>query len=119
MMQVLDAVKSAIPDAANRPAGEVLEHVLGALRQPEVKTIDGPEKGRCSDGSAAPRAHVEIPDRAAFGRLRSRHHFAHEQIIFQAHSTGNGLFKRHRWDKCELRSPQRPQDFLRYLANGV
>jgi hypothetical protein len=32
MMQVLDAVKSAIPDAANRPAGEVLEFVLGALR---------------------------------------------------------------------------------------
>jgi hypothetical protein len=25
-------VKSAIPDAANRPAGEVLEFVLGALR---------------------------------------------------------------------------------------
>jgi hypothetical protein len=32
MMQILDAVKSAIPDAANRPAGEVLEFVLGALR---------------------------------------------------------------------------------------
>ena len=33
MMQILDAVKSAIPDAANRPAGEVLEFVLGALRK--------------------------------------------------------------------------------------
>ena len=32
MMQILDAVKSAIPDAAKRPAGEVLEFVLGALR---------------------------------------------------------------------------------------
>src|SRR5215813_8431481 len=32
MVQILDAVKSAIPDAANRPAGEVLEFVLGALR---------------------------------------------------------------------------------------
>jgi len=32
MMQILDAVKSAIPDAANRPAGEVLEFVLGVLR---------------------------------------------------------------------------------------
>ena len=32
MMQILDAVKSAIPDAASRPAGEVLEFVLGALR---------------------------------------------------------------------------------------
>jgi hypothetical protein len=29
MIQILDAVKSAIPDAANRPAGEVLEFVLG------------------------------------------------------------------------------------------
>ena len=24
-----------------------------------------------------------------------------------------------RWDKCGPRSPQRPQDFLRYLANGL
>ena len=32
MMQILDAVKSAIPDAANRPAGEVLEFVLGTPR---------------------------------------------------------------------------------------
>ena len=32
MVQILDAVKSAIPDAANRPAGEVLKFVLGALR---------------------------------------------------------------------------------------
>jgi hypothetical protein len=33
MLEVLDAVKRAIPDAASRPAGEVLEHVLSALRQ--------------------------------------------------------------------------------------
>ena len=44
MVQILDAVKSAIPDAANRPAGEVLEFVLGALRQAETKTINSPEK---------------------------------------------------------------------------
>jgi hypothetical protein len=37
MMQILDAVKSAIPDAANRPAGEVLEFVLGALRNCPAK----------------------------------------------------------------------------------
>src|SRR5262252_7666758 len=43
MMQILDAVKSAIPDAANRPAGEVLEFVLGALR-------NCPEKVCSSDG---------------------------------------------------------------------
>src|SRR5262249_12566689 len=42
MMQILDAVKSAIPDAANRPAGEVLEFVLGALR-------NCPEKAYSSD----------------------------------------------------------------------
>ena len=39
MMQILDAVKSAIPDAANRPAGEVLEFVLGALRNCPEKAI--------------------------------------------------------------------------------
>ena len=38
----LDAVKSVIPDAANRPAGEVLEFVLGALR-------NCPEKDCSSD----------------------------------------------------------------------
>src|SRR5262249_28790774 len=32
MMQILDAVKSAIPDAHTRPAGEVPEFVFGALR---------------------------------------------------------------------------------------
>ena len=42
MVQILDAVKSAIPDAANRPAGEVLEFVLGALR-------NCPENGCSSD----------------------------------------------------------------------
>ena len=42
MVQILDAVKSAIPDAANRPAGEVLEFVLGALR-------NCPEKDCSSD----------------------------------------------------------------------
>src|SRR5262249_25180974 len=44
MMQILDAVKSAIPDAANRPAGRVLEFVLGALknRSEKVLSSDGP-----------------------------------------------------------------------------
>ena len=43
MMQILDAVKSVIPDAANRPAGEVLEFVLGALRNclENVHSSDG------------------------------------------------------------------------------
>src|SRR6516225_10879002 len=44
MMQILDAVKSAIPDAAKRPAGEVLEFVLGALRNcpANVRSSGGP-----------------------------------------------------------------------------
>ena len=32
MREIVDAVKTAIPDAANRPAGAVLEHVLSALK---------------------------------------------------------------------------------------
>jgi hypothetical protein len=43
MMQILDAVKSAIPDAANRPAGEVLEFVLTALRAADAKVLDSSE----------------------------------------------------------------------------
>ena len=44
MMQILDVVKSAIPDAAKRPAGEVLEFVLGAFR-------NRPEKDCSSDST--------------------------------------------------------------------
>jgi S-ribosylhomocysteine lyase LuxS involved in autoinducer biosynthesis len=40
MKEVVAAVRQAIPDAAQRPAGEVLEHVLVALRQAEAKTIE-------------------------------------------------------------------------------
>jgi len=32
MREIIAAVRQAIPDAANRPAGAVLEHVLSALR---------------------------------------------------------------------------------------
>jgi len=31
MLEIVDAVKQAIPDASNRPPGAVLEHVLDAL----------------------------------------------------------------------------------------
>ena len=41
MMQILDAVKSAIPDAHTRPAGEVLEFVFGAIQKSPV--LDGPK----------------------------------------------------------------------------
>ena len=44
-----------------------------------------PKRDYFSDSSAAPRAHAEILHRAAI---------AHERIVFQAHSTRNGLFKR-------------------------
>ena len=31
MREIVDAVKTAVPDAANRPAGEVLEYVRSRL----------------------------------------------------------------------------------------
>ena len=40
MLEVVDAVKQAIPDASNRPPGAVLEHVLGALRAAQAKPIE-------------------------------------------------------------------------------
>ena len=43
MLEIVDAVKQAIPDASNRPSGTVLEHVLDALRQAEAKTINCPK----------------------------------------------------------------------------
>ena len=42
MREIIGAVRQAIPDAAQRPAGEVLQHVLGALRelsQEEKRTV--------------------------------------------------------------------------------
>jgi hypothetical protein len=32
MLEVVEAVKAAVPDAADRPPGAVLEHVLDAMR---------------------------------------------------------------------------------------
>ena len=43
MLEIVDAVKQAIPDASNRPPGAVLEHVLDALRQAEARTINSSE----------------------------------------------------------------------------
>ena len=40
MREIVAAVRQAIPDAAQRPAREVLQHVLVALRQAEAKTIE-------------------------------------------------------------------------------
>ena len=40
MMEVVDAVKQAVPNAANRPAGEVLEFVLGKLTGNSVVEIE-------------------------------------------------------------------------------
>ena len=36
---VIAAVRQAIPDAANRPAGAVLEHVLSALKASDAKVL--------------------------------------------------------------------------------
>jgi hypothetical protein len=38
--EVIQAVRLALPDAADRSPGAVLEHVLGALRQAEAKAIE-------------------------------------------------------------------------------
>src|SRR5262249_55238820 len=53
MLEIVDAVKQAIPDASNRPPGAVLEYVLDALRQADA--INSSENTRntnsfiCSD----------------------------------------------------------------------
>jgi hypothetical protein len=39
--QVVQAVKAALPDAAERNPTEVFQFVLGALRQADAKTING------------------------------------------------------------------------------
>jgi hypothetical protein len=39
MREIVDAVKTAVPNAANRPAGEVLQHVLTALRQADATVV--------------------------------------------------------------------------------
>jgi hypothetical protein len=43
MKEVIAAVRQAIPDAANRPAGAVLEHVLSALRDSDAKVLNCPK----------------------------------------------------------------------------
>ena len=35
--------KTAVPDAANRPAGAVLEHVLSALKASDAKVLNCPK----------------------------------------------------------------------------
>ena len=40
LQEVIQAVRLALPDAADRSPGAVLEHVLGALRQAEAKAIE-------------------------------------------------------------------------------
>jgi hypothetical protein len=43
MLEVVDAVKQAIPDASNRPPGAVLEHVLSALKASDAKVLNCPK----------------------------------------------------------------------------
>src|SRR3984957_8426312 len=42
MREIIGAVRQAVPDAANRPAGAVLEHVLSALK-PDAKVLNCPK----------------------------------------------------------------------------
>src|SRR5262245_19234632 len=41
VMEVMNAVKASLPDANARRPGEVMEHVLKALRAYDAKTIEG------------------------------------------------------------------------------
>jgi Family of unknown function (DUF5681) len=43
MREVVEAVRQAMPDASSKPPGAVFEHVLGALRQADAKTVDCPQ----------------------------------------------------------------------------
>jgi hypothetical protein len=46
MLEIVDAVKQAIPMPRRGPPGAVLEHVLDALRQAEARTINSSERDR-------------------------------------------------------------------------
>ena len=46
MREVMEAIRQAIPDANSKQPGAVLEHVLGALRQADAKTVNCPDKER-------------------------------------------------------------------------
>jgi hypothetical protein len=50
MLEIIDAVKQAIPDASNRSPGAVLEHVLDALRQADARALNCLENVPSSDG---------------------------------------------------------------------
>ena len=41
-LEILQAIKAALPDANSRQPGEVLSFVLDAIRAHSAKTIDGP-----------------------------------------------------------------------------
>jgi len=40
LLEIVAAVRQAVPDASARPPNAVLEHVLGALRQADAKVIE-------------------------------------------------------------------------------
>jgi len=42
--EIVEAVRQALPDAADRRPGAVLEHVLTALRSADAKLLDCPER---------------------------------------------------------------------------
>jgi hypothetical protein len=49
MREIVDAVKTAIPDAANRPAGEVLEYVRSRL----IDSVENASNMHSSNGESA------------------------------------------------------------------
>jgi hypothetical protein len=43
MREIIGTVRQAVPDAAHRPAGAVLEHVLSALKASDAKVLNCPK----------------------------------------------------------------------------
>jgi hypothetical protein len=61
MLEIIAAVRQAIPDAASVPPGAVLEHVLGALRAAQAKPIELSEDDRSSDGQLIDGTYGHLP----------------------------------------------------------
>src|SRR5215469_5311155 len=53
LKEVMAAINEGMPSAANRPPGEVFEHVLSALRQADAKCVENEHSTHGSPGEDA------------------------------------------------------------------
>jgi hypothetical protein len=51
LKEVITAIEAGLPNAANRPPGEVFQFVLDALRQAEARTINSSESTQNTNSS--------------------------------------------------------------------